>query len=71
MQESAHQASGSSGGPSPELVAWRRFIVETVVCIVLVAVVTKIGLVAYDKPFTALTIGAIVAAIRSMIWCRS
>ncbi|MGO9320665.1 MAG: hypothetical protein ACLQBY_07690 [Solirubrobacteraceae bacterium] len=58
-------------GPSPALVAWRRFIVETLVCFELIAVIAVVGFGASHDLFAGAATGALVAAILRIIWRRS
>jgi undecaprenyl pyrophosphate phosphatase UppP len=51
------------GGPSQRLIAWRRFVIETVVCVVLIGVM---GVVALDARHDALA-GVSVIAVASVI----
>lgn len=60
---SGHPSWEKRGGPSRRLIAWRQFIIETVVCVVLVGV---IGVVALDARHDALA-GASVIAVASLI----
>jgi len=60
--------SSESGGPTPRAWAWRRFIIETLVCLVLLAAMVEMGRQARDNIFAGPAIlalaGAIVAIVR-------
>lgn len=56
------------GGPSPGTIAWRRFVIETLLCLVLVAVIVAIALEARHDllagPAIVALAGAIVGIVR-------
>ena len=56
------------GGPSKALLAWRRFIVETLLCFELVAVIAVVGFGAPHDVYAGAAIGALVAAILRILW---
>lgn len=51
------------GGPSAALVAWRRFVIETLVCFELVALIAVLGFGASHDLFGGALIGTLVVAI--------
>jgi hypothetical protein len=57
-----------AAGPSPSLVAWRRFIIETLVCFELIAVIAVIGFGASHDLFAGAAIATLVAAILRILW---
>ena len=58
-------------GPSPALVAWRRFVVETLICFELLAVIAVVGFGVSHDLFAGTAIGALVTAILRIIWRRA
>jgi hypothetical protein len=58
-------------GPSDALIAWRRFLVETLVCFKLIAVIAVEGFGASHDLFAGAAIGALVAVILRIVWHRS
>jgi hypothetical protein len=50
------------------MLAWRRFLVETVLCIVLIAVIVMIALRGSGNPLTGVGLAALVASITRIIW---
>jgi hypothetical protein len=58
-------------GPTPGMVAWRRFLIETVVCVELIAVIAVVGIRASHELLAGVAIGGIVAIILRVIWRHS
>lgn len=58
----------SSPGPSTALVAWRRFLVETLLCVELVVVIPIVGLGTPHDLIAGLAVGSLVAAVLRIIW---
>jgi hypothetical protein len=65
---SPNQVLPLGSGPAPALIAWRRFIIETLVCFELIAVIAVIGFGASHDLFAGAAIGALVAAILRIVW---
>jgi glycerol uptake facilitator-like aquaporin len=57
-------------GPSSALVEWRRFIVETLMCFELMAVIAVVGFGASHNLFAAAAVGALVTAVLRILWRR-
>jgi hypothetical protein len=57
-------------GPSLALIAWRRFLIETLVCFELIAVIAVVGFGATHSFFTGAAIAALVATILRIVWRR-
>jgi hypothetical protein len=55
-------------GPSRRLVAWRRFVLETVLCVVLIGAVGVIGLHASNNALAGIALGGAVTAILRILW---
>jgi hypothetical protein len=55
-------------GPSPGIIAWRRFLVETVLCIVLVIAIAVVVLGASHDIVASPVVAALVAAILRIVW---
>jgi hypothetical protein len=62
--------SHPSRGPSETLVAWRRFVVETLLCFELIAVIAVVGLGASHGLFAGAGLAALVAAVLRIVWHR-
>jgi hypothetical protein len=52
------------------MLAWRRFFIETVICVELIAVIGVVGFGTSHDLFAGTAIGALVAAILRIIWRR-
>jgi hypothetical protein len=65
---SPNQVLPLDSGPAPALIAWRRFIIETLVCFELIAVIAVIGFGASHDLFAGAAIGALVTAILRIVW---
>lgn len=59
-----------NGGPSPGTVAWRRFLLELVLCLVLTAMIVVVVLRARHEVLASPLIAAMVAAILRILWRR-
>jgi hypothetical protein len=70
MSEQSPRSSRIASGPSLGVVAWRRFIIETLVCFELLAVIAVVGFGASHDVFAGAAIAALVAAILRIIWHR-
>jgi hypothetical protein len=57
-------------GPSRRTIEWRKFLVETVICIVLVGLIVVIGLHASGNLLAGPSIAGLVAVILGIIWRR-
>jgi hypothetical protein len=57
-------------GPSPALVAWRRFVIETLVMLELLAVIAVVGFGASHDLFAGAAIATLVTAILRILWRR-
>jgi hypothetical protein len=63
--------SESVPGPSRQTIEWRKFLIETVICIVLVVLIVVIGLHASGNPLAGPSIAGLVAVILGIIWRRA
>lgn len=52
------------------MVGWRRFLIETLLCLVLVGAIAIVALRASHEVFAAPTIAVIVATIMRILWRR-
>ncbi|HKH79089.1 MAG TPA: hypothetical protein VJ996_03660 [Solirubrobacteraceae bacterium] len=59
---------GSREGPSRSIVAWRRFLIETLLCLVLIALIVVIGARATGDPFAGICVIALIAAVTRILW---
>ncbi len=59
-----------NGGPSRGTLAWRRFLLELLLCLVLTAMIVVVILRARHEVLTAPVIAAMVAAILRILWRR-
>jgi hypothetical protein len=59
-----------SEGPSPSLMAWRRFLIETLVCLVLVAAIITVVLDARHSFLTGATILPLAAFVVGVVRYR-
>ncbi len=57
-------------GPSQALVAWRRFVIETMLCFELIAVIAVVGFGLSHDVFAGAAIAALVAAVLRILWRR-
>ncbi|HEY4916776.1 MAG TPA: hypothetical protein VIH92_07685 [Solirubrobacteraceae bacterium] len=71
MPEPSRRTARITGRSSPALVAWRRFVLETLVCFELIAVIAVVGFGASHDLFAGAAIGALVATIMRIIWRRA
>jgi glycerol uptake facilitator-like aquaporin len=58
-------------GPSRQTIEWRKFLIETVICIVLVVLIVVIGLDASGNLLAGPSIAGLVAVILGIIWRRA
>jgi hypothetical protein len=70
-EQSPRRPTRIASPPSPALVAWRRFIIETLVCFELIAVIAVVGFGASHDFFAAAAIGALVTTIMRIVWRHS
>jgi hypothetical protein len=56
------------GGPSPSVIAWRRFVIETVLCLVLLGAIVVIALGARHILLAGPAIIALSGAILGILW---
>jgi hypothetical protein len=61
---------GNRGGPSPRTIAWRRFVIETLLCVVLVAVIVAIALQARHDVLASPAIVALTGAVVAIVQRR-
>jgi hypothetical protein len=57
-------------GPSQELIAWRRFLFETLRCIVLIGAIVMITVRASENMLTGVAIGGPATAVSRTLWRR-
>lgn len=57
-------------GPSQALVAWRRFVIETMLCFELLAVIAFFGFELSGDVFAGAAIATLVAGILRIVWHR-
>jgi glycerol uptake facilitator-like aquaporin len=55
-------------GPSRSVVAWRGFLIETLLCLVLIAMIVVIAVHAPANPLAGVSVVALVAAITRILW---
>jgi hypothetical protein len=67
--QSSRRSQGQ-GGPSPGTVAWRRFVLETLLCVVLLTLIVLIGVRVPTKPLAGLAVAALVTWIVRILWRR-
>lgn len=65
---SEEQPHRRHNGPPPALLAWRRFVIETLICFELVAVIAVVGLGGSHDLFAGAAIATLVATILRIIW---
>jgi hypothetical protein len=57
-------------GPSPGIIAWRRFAVETIAIIILMMVATTVALRARADAFVGCAVGGLVWTAVRIVWHR-
>lgn len=58
----------TKGGPSPRDVAWRRFVIETLVCLVLLAALGVVWLRGHADLFAGSATVVLVGLILRIVW---
>lgn len=61
---------GTNRGPSRALIEWRRFILETLLCLELMGAIAAVGIGASDHLIGAVGSSALITAILRVLWRR-
>lgn len=70
MSADLRKQSQEHVGPSPALVAWRRFVIETLLCLEFAAVIAVVGFGASHSLFAGAGIASLGAVILRILWRR-
>lgn len=63
-------ASHPNEGPSQALVAWRRFVIETMLCFELLAVIAVVGFGMSHDLFAGAAIAVLATGVLRILWRR-
>ena len=66
----SRHSNSSAAGPSARIIAWRRFWIETLLCLTLLAIIVTTAFGSPTQPLSGIAIVGLVAWIVRILWQR-